>query len=199
MAEFKLSYFNVSGRAELTRLIFAASDTKFEDERIEFSDWPAKKASMPMAQLPILNYNGQELIQSLTIARFVARKCGLAGTEEMDEFLCDQFVSTLWLDIANKLVEIFFEKDPAAKEEKIKARREPTVEGLKRLTQFVKGDFVLGKQMSYADLALVDAEPWLERTIPDVKLPEKLKAVVTKVEADSKVAKYLASRPKSAF
>ena len=63
----------------------------------------------------------------------------------------------------------------------------------------LQGDFVLGKQMSYADLALVDAEPWLERTIPDVKLPEKLKAVVTKVEADPKVAKYLASRPKSAF
>ena len=46
MAEFKLSYFNVSGRAELTRLIFAASDTKFEDERIEFSDWPAKKGEI---------------------------------------------------------------------------------------------------------------------------------------------------------
>ena len=53
--------------------------------------------------------------------------------------------------------------------------------------------------MSYADLALVDAEPWLERTIPDVKLPEKLKAVVTKVEADPKISTYLASRPKTAF
>lgn len=199
MCDFKLSYFNVGGRAELTRLIFAKSGTKFEDERIEFADWPAKKASMPMSQLPILRYKGQELIQSLTIARFAARKCGLVGKEEMDEFLCDQFVSTLWLDIANKLVEIFFEKDPAAKAEKIEARRAPTIDGLNRLTNFVKGDFVLGGEMSYADLALVDAEPWLERTIPDVKLPEKLKAVVTKVEADPKISTYLASRPKTAF
>ena len=63
----------------------------------------------------------------------------------------------------------------------------------------LQGDFVLGGEMSYADLALVDAEPWLERTIPDVKLPEKLKAVVTKVEADPKISTYLASRPKTAF
>ena len=93
---------------------------------------------MPMAQLPVLRYKNHELIQSLTIARFAARKCGLVGKEEIDEFLCDQFVSTLWLDIANKLVEIFFEKDPAAKAEKIEARRGPTTDGLNRLANLVK-------------------------------------------------------------
>ena len=46
MCDFKLSYFNVGGRAELTRLIFAKSGTKFEDERIEFADWPAKKGKV---------------------------------------------------------------------------------------------------------------------------------------------------------
>jgi len=199
MGDFKLTYFNVGGRAELTRLIFAKSGTGFEDERLEFSEWPARKASMPMAQLPVLRYKNHELIQSLTIARFAARKCGLVGKEEIDEFLCDQFVSTLWLDIANKLVEIFFEKDPAAKAEKIEARRGPTTDGLNRLANLVKGNFVLGDELSYADLALVDAEPWLERTIPDIKFPEKLKAVVTKVEADPKIAAYLSSRPKTNF
>ena len=43
-----------------------------------------------MGQVPVLNYKGQELIQSLTIARFVARKCDLAGKTEIDEFLADQ-------------------------------------------------------------------------------------------------------------
>ena len=93
---------------------------------------------MPMGQGPVLYYKGQELIQSLTIARFVGRKCGLAGSNEVEEFLCDQFVSTLWLDIANKLVEAFFEKDPAAKKEKLEARRTATVEGFGRLAKLVK-------------------------------------------------------------
>jgi len=199
MSDIKLTYFDVAGRAELTRLIFAKAQIDYEDDRIQFADWPARKATMPMGQLPVLNYKGEELIQSLTIARFAARKGGLVGKTEMDEFYCDQFVSTLWLDIANKLVEIFFEKDPTAKEAKVEARRGPTVEGLDKLASFVKGDFVLGADISYADLALIDAETWLERTIPDVKLPEKLKAVVTKVEADPQVASYLATRPKTKF
>ena len=50
---------------------------------------------MPMGQVPVLNYKGQELIQSLTIARFAARKCGLVGKTEIDEFLADQ-VLTVW-------------------------------------------------------------------------------------------------------
>jgi len=199
MADYKLTYFNLSGRAELTRLIFAKSGTAFEDDRIEFAEWPARKASMPMGQVPVLNYKGQELIQSLTIARFAARKCGLVGKTEIDEFLADQFVTTLWSDIANKLVEIFFEKDAEAKAAKIEARLEPTTQGLNNLATMVKGPFVLGEALSYADLALLDFEAWLPRTIPDIKLPEKLKAVVLKVEADPQVAAYLARRPKTNF
>ena len=53
--------------------------------------------------------------------------------------------------------------------------------------------------MSYADLALLDAEPWLARTVPGVQLPPQLKAIVTKVEADPKVAAYLAARPQTPF
>jgi len=199
MGDIKLTYFNVCGRAELTRLIFAKSGTAFQDDRIEFADWPAKKASMPMGQVPVLNYKGQELIQSLTIARFAARKCGLIGETEIDEFLADQFVTTLSSDIMSKLLEIFFEKDEEAKAEKIEARREPTTLGLNVLATMVKGPFVLGEALSYADLALLDFEAWLPRTVPDIKLPEKLKAVVLKVEADPQIAAYLAHRPKTDF
>jgi len=199
MGDIKLTYFNVCGRAELTRLIFAKSGTGFQDDRIEFADWPAKKASMPMGQVPVLNYKGQELIQSLTIARFAARKCGLIGETEIDEFLADQFVTTLSSDIMSKLLEIFFEKDEEAKAEKIEARREPTTLGLNVLATMVKGPFVLGEALSYADLALLDFEAWLPRTVPDIKLPEKLKAVVLKVEADPQIAAYLAHRPKTDF
>jgi len=199
MSDFKLVYFNVAGRAELIRLIFAKAGTPFDEERIEFPDWPARKASMPMGQLPVLYYKGQPMIQSLTIARFVGRKCGLAGGDEIEEFLCDQFVSTLWLDIANKLVEVFFTKDEDAKAKLAAERKTPAIEALDKLASLVKGDFVLGDKMSYADLALLDAEPWLARTVPGVQLPPQLKAIVTKVEADPKVAAYLAARPQTPF
>ena len=38
-----------------------------------------------MGTLPVLNYNGQEIGQSLTITRFLAKKAGLAGRNELEE------------------------------------------------------------------------------------------------------------------
>jgi hypothetical protein len=44
MPEYKLTYFNGRGRAELTRLVFAAAGEKYEDERV--TDWPKQKESI---------------------------------------------------------------------------------------------------------------------------------------------------------
>lgn len=44
-AEYKLTYFNMMGRAEPTRLIFAAAGVAYDDHRIEKHEWPALKES----------------------------------------------------------------------------------------------------------------------------------------------------------
>lgn len=41
MSDYKLTYFNGKGRAEITRLIFAAAGQKYTDERL--ADWPKGK------------------------------------------------------------------------------------------------------------------------------------------------------------
>jgi len=46
MAEYKLSYFNVRVLAEPIRWILLATGTPFEDNRVEFEQWPALKQSM---------------------------------------------------------------------------------------------------------------------------------------------------------
>lgn len=45
MPNYKLIYFNMRGRAEIIRYIFAYLDIKYEDHRIEQSDWPEIKPS----------------------------------------------------------------------------------------------------------------------------------------------------------
>ena len=85
--------------------------------------------------MPVLHYNGEIITQSLVIARLAARKSGLAGKTEMDEFFCDAFVNT---DLGAKLIEIFFERDPDKKAEMVKARMEPTHKGLDNLAKMVK-------------------------------------------------------------
>jgi len=41
---YKLTYFNIRGKGELVRLVFAAAGVDFEDDRVEFFDWPAMKS-----------------------------------------------------------------------------------------------------------------------------------------------------------
>ncbi len=43
---FKLTYFNLRGRAELARIIFAYAGVEYEDSRIEKEDWPGMKESL---------------------------------------------------------------------------------------------------------------------------------------------------------
>ena len=45
MPNFKLTYFNVRGRAETSRMLFALVGQDYVDERIPFEDWPKVKQS----------------------------------------------------------------------------------------------------------------------------------------------------------
>ncbi len=70
MAQFKLTYFNVKGRAEVIRLIFKAAGQPFEDIRVSYSDTNYKTSS-PTGKIPFLEIheNGTvvKLSQSLAI------------------------------------------------------------------------------------------------------------------------------------
>ena len=47
MPQYKLSYFNIRARAEVTRMLFSLAGVEFEDNRFEFggSEWPDFKPS----------------------------------------------------------------------------------------------------------------------------------------------------------
>jgi len=112
MVQYKLNYFNIRGRGEIIRLVFAAGGQKFEDHRIEFAQWPEFKPKTPFGQLPSLEihdgnhvtnlsqsiaicnfhikiyknrfvFNLKHLTQSY-LARYLARKFGLAGKNDLE-------------------------------------------------------------------------------------------------------------------
>lgn len=49
---------------------------------------------MPFGQVPVLEYNGVKISQSMTIARFLAREFGLAGKTNMEMALADMVVES---------------------------------------------------------------------------------------------------------
>ena len=74
MTQFKLLYFNGRGRAEYLRLILAAANQKYEDARIEMSEWPKLKASTPFEQIPILEVRDGSNVTVLSQSNAIGKK-----------------------------------------------------------------------------------------------------------------------------
>ena len=53
MPKYVLNYFDGRGRAEVSRLIFAAAGLQYTDNRVK--DWPAKKAGLIFKIVNVLN------------------------------------------------------------------------------------------------------------------------------------------------
>ena len=66
----KLTYFNIEAAAEPTRLALALAGQKYEDDRIEFKDWPTLKPKTPYGALPLMVIdNGPVKTQSMAMLR----------------------------------------------------------------------------------------------------------------------------------
>merc|ERR1711936_1547096 len=113
----KFVYFDAQAKGELARLLLAAGNIDYEDFRVGFNDWPGEiKASTPFGQMPVLYWDGEEIAQSMAIARFVARKVGLAGNSDL-EFCQADMIACHYEDIWTKLPKMKFAKTQEEREE----------------------------------------------------------------------------------
>jgi glutathione S-transferase len=203
MSTYKLTYFNARGRAEISRLIFAAAGQEFEDIRVEHADWPSKKAQTPLGQMPVLEFDGVKLPQSLTIARFLAKQFHLAGKDNLEQAKVDAVVDTI-TDLIAPVLPIRMEKDETKKKELMKKFFEEdlpkhlqNLEGLSKLYGN-GGPFFVGNHLTWADLLFqtfgetlvgmdencLNNHPWLKNNRAEV-------------EKQPKIAEYLKNRPKT--
>merc|ERR1712037_319284 len=164
----------------------------YEDFRVGFSDWPGDiKATTPFGQMPVLYWDGEELAQSMAIARFVARKVGLAGNSDL-EFCQADMIACHYEDIWTKLPKMKFAKSQEEREELAKEfLTEFIPKWLKPLEAILakRGNgWFAGTGATFADLAIMCAldcheepkckklpkkECWVEPKEKCVKLPEK--------------------------
>ncbi|RNA39301.1 glutathione S-transferase sigma 2 [Brachionus plicatilis] len=202
---YKLNYFDFSGRGELIRLIFAVSNTDYNDERTGFKDWQTKRKKTPLEQLPNLEVDKEPtLVQSMAIARYLAREMNLAGSDNYEitkvDFvldLCKEFMDLL---AAYVFPELLFPTDE--KEEIIdKFLKHVAEDFLKNIeiliTKFGKNGYAVGNKLTVADLFIHDLVSNM------IKLDSfvldnysKLKQNRNKVEEDSNLKSYLDNRRK---
>ncbi|NXB27798.1 HPGDS synthase, partial [Eulacestoma nigropectus] len=197
MPQYKLTYFNLRGRAEISRYLFAYSGKKYEDHRIEVADWPKIKPTIPFGKLPILEVDGVIIHQSLAMARYLARESGLAGQTPVEQALADAVVDTI-----DDFMVLFpwAEKNQDVRQkafDDILTNKAPEL--LKDLDTFL-GDkkWLVGNSVTWADFYWDVCSTTLLSLKPDLadKYP-RLLALRERVQALPAIAAWIQKRPKS--
>uniref|UniRef100_A0AC34FV88 Glutathione S-transferase n=1 Tax=Panagrolaimus sp. ES5 TaxID=591445 RepID=A0AC34FV88_9BILA len=90
---YKLVYFTSRGYAEVSRLILHYCQIPFQDMRLNTNEWAYFKSQMPYGKLPLLIFEeNQELNDSKEIAKFLAKRHGLAGKTTLEEIKVDSII-----------------------------------------------------------------------------------------------------------
>lgn len=95
MSDITLHYFNLHARGEVIRMIFHYHGIKFSEHSITLEEWPLIKTTSfsEFAQLPVLEIDGERLVQSQSIVRYLCQKYGYYPSDPkmiyQVESLCD--------------------------------------------------------------------------------------------------------------
>ncbi|XP_071808901.1 S-crystallin SL11-like [Asterias amurensis] len=208
MASYKLEYYDCRGRGEVTRMLLALADKKYEDVRFSLEGpHDELKKKLPCGQLPVFYVDGKPLVDSSAINSYLAREFGYYGSSSWEAALIDQVVGVVG-DLWTPLIETAFMPDEAAQLAKQKELFDGKAQGfLKFLEDMLcknkEGDgFFVGDKISLADLNFHTAMESLENLkYTDKKLDKypKLAALRTRISADKGLSEYLAARPTRPF
>ncbi|XP_059471665.1 uncharacterized protein LOC132194428 [Neocloeon triangulifer] len=203
MAPAKFTYFNVTGLGETIRYLLSYGGVEFEDVRVTGETFATMKEKLPLGQLPILEFEGKTLFQSISIARFLANRFNLAGKDEWDKGTCDVAVDTI-MDLRNALHGFAYEKDEAVKKQKRGDAITKANYLVGKLEGFLAkngGHFLKDEQLSWADIHLAAFAGYLNHMAGEdlFSAAPKIKALKAKIDALPAISKYLEKRPAVSF
>lgn len=158
---------------------------------------------MPLAQMPILEVDGKVLHQSISITRFIAKKVGLAGKNDLEDAEIDSAVDTV-NEFRAQLAKVAYEEDVSIQEKKRPELESKTIPFyLKKLEQMAeenKGHLAL-KRTTWADFyftGMVNYLNFIAKTDLTAKNPN-LQKVVDNVLAIKNVKEWVEKRPKNDY
>ncbi|CAI5441898.1 unnamed protein product [Caenorhabditis angaria] len=209
MVHYKLTYFASRGFAEASRQIFKLAGVEFEDIRIIHGDgtWDELKSKTPFGQIPVLSVDGFEIPQSSAILRYLARKYGFVGQTPEEEAWVDAIV-----DQFKDFIEAFRQyatanrlNKPAEEIDRVKTEiaipaRDAYFKILNTILERSKSGFLVGNNVTFADLVVVDNLVTLEKNgfLNKGEQP-KLDALRQKIHNLPKLKEWIATRPDTQY
>uniref|UniRef100_A0A6M2DNK0 glutathione transferase n=1 Tax=Xenopsylla cheopis TaxID=163159 RepID=A0A6M2DNK0_XENCH len=203
MPAFKLTYFPVKALGEPLRMLMSYGGDDFEDYRFKIEDWPSIKPTMPFGQVPVLEWDGHKVNQSVALARFLGKKYGLGGSDDFENLEIDAIVDTIH-DFRAKLAASHYETDEAAKEKKYQQILADVIpyylDKLDAVAKANNGHLAL-KKLTWADFAWAGMIDYMNAMARMDLLAKhsSLKSVVDNVLALPKVQEWVAKRPATEY
>ncbi|XP_064268231.1 glutathione S-transferase-like [Passer domesticus] len=191
----KLHYFNGRGRMEPIRWLLAAAGVEFEEsylERKEDLTKLQKDGSLLFQQVPMVEIDGMKLVQTRAIANYIATKYNLYGKDVKERALIDMYVEGMF-DLNELLMAYGYQ--PADKKEQHFANMMDKAENryfpaFEKVLKDHGKDFLVGNQLSRADVQLLEIILMAEECKPDTlaKFPllQSFKARISNIPAIKK-------------
>ena len=181
---------------------------KHEEVRLSFSEFGQVKDSTPFGSLPILEIDSREVLNgSAVIGRYLAEKFGLAGKNELENAKIAG-IKDFQEETVLAMLQAFFEKDSAKKEEKVTALNEKKIpKTLEELEKVVKrnpagGMWLYGPDVTYVDLNLYLVIDGMKQYVKNPAFLDDYPAVKKIYEAVGELpnmAQYIKNRPPRTF
>ncbi|XP_030835884.1 probable glutathione S-transferase 6 [Strongylocentrotus purpuratus] len=202
MPTYKLMYFNVRGRAEATRMIFALAGQDYEDYRFKEGEWPEIKGNtelFPLGQCPVLLIDGKAMPHSKAINQHLAREFGLYGANSAEAAQIDIVGETV-IDIVAKILPVAYEKDEKKKKELLDdfmdKSSKPFLPYLNNLIETAGGRFFVGNSETLVDIVVYCL---LDFIFPMVESAKETYPALAKfyqsLTDNSRLTDYLKNRP----
>ena len=170
MSRPRLIYFDFAGsRGEECRIALHLAGVDFEDVRVQGSDWPAMKATMPFGAMPVLEIPGKPpLAHSNAILVFIGRRHGLHPADAFEAARHESLMCAVE-ELRHTLTPTLRIADPEQKRaarEALAANELPTW-GSQVERQLGDGPFIGGETLQVADLKLYMIVRWLTTGVVD--------------------------------
>jgi len=203
----KLYYLDGRGTGEPIRWILILSGVKFEDIRSPVDKLPSKllpeiKSKGRWGQVPIVEFEGKSLTQSLAITRYFARKYQLVPEDPYLAALCDEYVDAL-REAYSGSFPIVITHDPKEKTEKlaeyVKTLKSRFLDVFESIAKANGGKHLVGASLTWADIYLAHLmDQWMNLFGVDlVEGYPSLKNVKETVVNKPQIKAWIAKRPKT--
>ncbi|KAM9017810.1 uncharacterized protein PRD47_006052 [Ara ararauna] len=169
----KLHYFNGRGRMESIRWLLAAAGVEFEECFLETKEDLTKlqkDGSLLFQQVPMVEIDGMKMVQSKAIANYIAAKYNLYGKDLKERALIDMYVEAI-IDLNELLMTHAFQPEDKKQQhfanlvDKATNRYFPVFE---KVLKDHGQDFLVGNQLSRADVQLLESLLMAEECKPDI-------------------------------